>query len=436
MNQSHWQDNNEKKYFHILNELARDASELGKHAATVAGVIDDAHKETIEQTGTLTELLDRSSDMSRANRSIQQSVIQTRGLANNAQHALVRVATGINGVSSSLTDVFNAVNHISQIALQTRLVAFNASVESKRAGEAGRGFAVVADAVKDLSENIEKTTKEIVKTIGELSKRIELLGNHLIGEKLRGGEDSLKTEFQRLDKQITDISEHTNLNINACEQVSHEINSLNGKIQNGLKRLQKAQTNVHGFLKLSERLLDLTAESGVETIDTPYINSVVTGAEKIGQILETCIDQKKLTEIDLFSSQYIEVKGSDPKQFISNYVHVTDELLPSIIEPLAAMHGVVYCVAFDQRLYVGTHNARWTKEQKAGDPAWNLTNCRQRRIMTDRTCQTAVENKRRFLLQTYRRDMGDGNMVIMKDCSAPIYVNGRHWGALRKGYRF
>jgi methyl-accepting chemotaxis protein len=436
MNQLHRQENNEKKFFHILNELARDASELGKHAATVAGVIDDAHKETIEQTGTLTELLDRSSDMSRANRSIQQSVIQTRGLANNAQHALVRVASGINSVSSSLTDVFNAVNHISQIALQTRLVAFNATVESKRAGEAGRGFAVVADAVKDLSENIEKTTKEIVKTIGELSKRIELLGNHLIGEKLHGGEDSLKTEFQRLDKQITDISEHTNLNINACEQVSHEINSLNGKIQNGLKRLQKAQTNVHGFLKLSERLLDLTAESGVETIDTPYINSVVTGAEKIGQILETCIDQKKLTEIDLFSPQYIEVNGSDPKQFISNYVHITDDLFPSIIEPLAAMHGVVYCVAFDQKLYVGTHNVRWSKEQKAGDPAWNLTNCRQRRIMTDRTCQAAVENKRRFLLQTYRRDMGDGNMVIMKDCSVPIYVNGRHWGALRMGYRF
>jgi methyl-accepting chemotaxis protein len=286
MNQSHWQDNNEKKYFHILNELARDASELGKHAATVAGVIDDAHKETIEQTGTLTELLDRSSDMSRANRSIQQSVIQTRGLANNAQHALVRVATGINGVSSSLTDVFNAVNHISQIALQTRLVAFNASVESKRAGEAGRGFAVVADAVKDLSENIEKTTKEIVKTIGELSKRIELLGNHLIGEKLRGGEDSLKTEFQRLDKQITDISEHTNLNINACEQVSHEINSLNGKIQNGLKRLQKAQTNVHGFLKLSERLLDLTAGVVLKLL-TPLISIVLLLVpKKLGRFLK------------------------------------------------------------------------------------------------------------------------------------------------------
>jgi len=34
-------------------------------------------------------------------------------------------------------------------------------------------------------------------------------------------------------------------------------------------------------------------------------------------------------------------------------------------------------------------------------------------------------------LQTYRRDTGE----LMFDMSVPIYVNGRHWGGFRIGYR-
>jgi methyl-accepting chemotaxis protein len=36
-----------------------------------------------------------------------------------------------------------------------------------------------------------------------------------------------------------------------------------------------------------------------------------------------------------------------------------------------------------------------------------------------------------MLLQTYRRDTGE----IMHDLSVPIYVNGKHWGGFRLGYR-
>ena len=44
-------------------------------------------------------------------------------------------------------------------------------------------------------------------------------------------------------------------------------------------------------------------------------------------------------------------------------------------------------------------------------------------------------NTKPFLLQTYRRDMGGGNFVLMKDLSSPIRVRGRHWGAFRMGFR-
>ena len=49
--------------------------------------------------------------------------------------------------------------------------------------------------------------------------------------------------------------------------------------------------------------------------------------------------------------------------------------------------------------------------------------------------QKVARNTRPFLLQTYRRDMGGGSFMLMKDLSSPLWVRGRHWGAFRIGYR-
>ena len=32
--------------------------------------------------------------------------------------------------------------------------------------------------------------------------------------------------------------------------------------------------------------------------------------------------------------------------------------------------------------------------------------------------------------------MGNGEFVLMKEASAPIVVNGRHWGGLRLAFQF
>ena len=66
---------------------------------------------------------------------------------------------------------------------------------------------------------------------------------------------------------------------------------------------------------------------------------------------------------------------------------------------------------------------------------WNAANCRNRRIFDDRTGMGGARNREPFLLQTYRRDMGGGVFAVMKDASAPIFVNGRHWGGFRMGFR-
>ena len=94
----------------------------------------------------------------------------------------------------------------------------------------------------------------------------------------------------------------------------------------------------------------------------------------------------------------------------------------------------MFCVAWAHGGYLPTHNPNYRLPQ-GPDPVWNNANCRNKRLFSDRAVKKVAANTKPFLLQTYRRDMGGGNFVLMKDLSSPIHVRGRRWGAFRMGFR-
>ena len=71
-----------------------------------------------------------------------------------------------------------------------------------------------------------------------------------------------------------------------------------------------------------------------------------------------------------------------------------------------------------------------------GDAKVDFVNNRTKRIFDDPVGKRCGAHEQAFLLQTYRRDMGGGNFVILKEVAAPISVNGRHWGGFRLAFNF
>jgi len=59
---------------------------------------------------------------------------------------------------------------INNIASQTKLIAFNASIEASAAGDIGKRFGVVATEVRRLADNVVQSTDEIKKIITEIQK--------------------------------------------------------------------------------------------------------------------------------------------------------------------------------------------------------------------------------------------------------------------------
>lgn len=166
------------------------------------------------------------------------------------------------------------------------------------------------------------------------------------------------------------------------------------------------------------------------------IERAVTAARQIGEVFEAAVAGGRIAMSALFDRDYKMIEGSNPVQYTTAALAFLDKTLPPIQEPiLASDKTMAFCAAVDLNGYLPVHNMIYSKPQRPDDPAWNVTNCRNRRIFDDRAGLCAARNTRPTLVQSYPRDMGGGNIVMMKEIDAPIHVNGRHWGAFRSGYK-
>ena len=419
-----------------IRGIATQASELGRGAAELDGVIEDVVASSSGQVGEITQLAADMQAMVQSNRAIEASGNASRVAMGQARDAVAHVGEGVLGVVTSLRDVAAAATEITQIALQTRLVAFNATVEAKRAGEAGAGFAVVAEAVKDLAAKVEQSSKLIMSTVTQLDARIDNLAASITENKDAAQHSAFHLALAQVEASVNEIVAATQRNLQTCQGVSAEVATMAASVGANAETLKRVNGNTRNFLKASESLAEITNDCGAITPDTPFIEAVQRGAGRLSAALERAVADGRISMADLFDEKYVPVAGSNPAQVTTRFVALTDELFPPVQEELLGFDSkVVFCAAVDRNGYLPTHNLKFSKPQGA-DPVWNAAHSRNRRIFNDRTGLAAGRNVRRFLLQTYRRDMGGGQRVLMKDLSAPITVQGRHWGGLRLAYSF
>ncbi len=452
----------------FADQVLLKVQELSLEVAYIAGSIEGVARFVKHQEMLFSQLKDVARSMADAIGQIDAAARETNDIASQAAgqsqqskatisaavsdiHRLVGSVQGIeqrlNVLENSLGDVRSMSRSIQAIARQTNLLALNATIEAARAGEAGKGFAVVANEVKTLARQTGDATAGIDGTIGTLSTNItELISTSSdtvetadsVGTGVGVIDEAVATfgsAIQTVEARVGDISSAATTGLTQCSEVIGQIDQVVEGISLTSDNLRVADERIVTVLNSSERLIGYIAESGFRTHDTPFIDFVQQHAVEVSALFEEAVRSGRTNMADLFDEQYKPIAGTNPQQFMTRFVDLTDQLLPAAQEPMLQFSDkIAFCAAVDRNGFLPTHNNKFSQPQ-GSDPAWNNANCRNRRMFNDRTGLAAGRNTKPFLLQTYRRDMGGGNFVMMKDVSAPIMVRGRHWGGLRIGYR-
>ncbi len=421
----------------LVTMMSGHASAMGREAAEVRGAIDDTVKAANAQAQALNTLAAQVREVTQSQARIAEHSRASQDAVARAGQAVQAVGDEVGGIVDTLRQVGEAASQITQVALQTRLVAFNASVEAKRAGEAGRGFGVVADAVKDLAGRVEASSKAIMGTMGQLDTRIAALAREIQARHDGQEPGAVHTALAQVQAAVGDIDAGAAASQQVCAALDRHMAGLEADLHRTTQHLDGTLKRTETFLQISEQMIEAVANAGVETVDTPYIRAAQQAAREISQLLEDAVRSRALSEADLFDERYEAVPGSNPQQHLTRFVALAERLFPAVQEGLLRLSDkVVFCIAVDRNGYVPCHNRAYNNAQRPGDVLWNTAHCRNRRIFNDRTGLGSARNQRPFLLQTYRRDMGGGQFVVMKEAAAPITVGGRHWGGLRLAFRF
>lgn len=458
-----------------VREIAERFGKLGAEITDVAGRIVDVSHQLEGQTAGLRRVVGAVDQVSHANNAIQQAAEGAQAAASAVRSGLERVTgsvkLGLNAAQNDIETLSEEAQSMSQalaqavsdahkarassdaiqaITREIQLLAINAGVEAARSGEAGRGFAVIAAAVKALAEQTREATAAsatqldlLVKAVNTLAKRSEenaqtarraIEGSRTISSQI-GELDSFGRSVVQLIGEIEAVSQPTRANAVACAKAGQDLAGLVAGVDRSTESLERAAQRTDALVAISEGILGSIAASGVRTTQSELITTVVETAGTIAALFEQALARGEIGMAELFDETYVPVPGSDPQQYLTRFVALTDRLLPPLQEKLLASNGrIVFCAAVDRHGFLPTHNRKYSQAQ-GSDPVWNNANCRNRRIFDDRTGLAAARNRKPFLLQSYRRDMGGGEFLVMEDLSAPILVKGRHWGGFRIGLK-
>lgn len=104
---------------------------------------------------------------------VERLIVASAETSQNAMHEASQASGVVKQLGESSARIRDVTKSISQIAWQTKLLAFNAKIEASHAGEAGRGFEVVAQEVKNLAQQTAQETEAIAREIHAMRQDVE-----------------------------------------------------------------------------------------------------------------------------------------------------------------------------------------------------------------------------------------------------------------------
>jgi methyl-accepting chemotaxis protein len=396
---------------------------------------------------------------------------EVKALAVQTQGATEDITRKIETLQRDATGSADAVHRISQVieAIRPVFAKVNGAVAeqnqttrdmSDNAAQASHFIVAVGDSAKQIDqaaktaeahgESVASAGQSVTQFAQKLKSRCEVLLRRGEPEERRKNDRlpchltiAISTSGGTIDARVYEISKDYVL-ISGPNVASLPLGeSFDATLQDiGACRLRLGEHSKAGararFDSMSAELAEKIEEKlwALHEENTDFVARAIEAGIALTKIFENAVATGVIAIDDMFDTDYVEIPGSNPLQHRNRMLDWADRALPAFQEAfLAKDPRMVFCVMIDRNGYLPVHNKIYSHPQRPGDVVWNTANSRNRRIFNDPAGLAAGRNQRAYLIQSYARDMGNGNTVMMREIDVPIRVRGRHWGGFRTAYK-
>ena len=233
------------------DQVAAGAQMLSQGATQQASSVEELAATINELTSHVAQNADSASNATRTAKEVKDYAVESG-------KRMAEMLEAISNISDRSKEIGKIIKTIEDIAFQTNILALNAAVETARAGEAGKGFAVVADEVRNLAGKSAEASNNTAEMIKESLKAVE--NGAAIADETAQSLKNVVEGVQGITQAIEDISASSGEQASSLSQVTIGIDQISSVVQTTSATAEESAASSEELSDQARKLKELVGQ--------------------------------------------------------------------------------------------------------------------------------------------------------------------------------